>query len=174
MLKGRIIENGKYVVFNNGSIWIRNWNRTGKPKRMKQRKNVYGYLCCHINKKDVIVHRLIAECFLPNPNNLPQVNHKNEVKTDNRVENLEWCDCKYNNNYGMRTERSSISRTNHPKLSKPVYQYAKNGQFVAEYLSLHEIERQLGYDISHISACCNGERKSAYGYIWSYNPPANI
>lgn len=174
MLRGRIIENGKYVVFNNGSVWVRNWHNSGKPRKAKQNKGKDGYLYCAINRKTVLAHRIIAECFLPNPNNLPQINHKNEIKTDNRVENLEWCDNKYNCNYGTRTERASISHTNHPKFSKTVYQYTLDGKFVAKYPSLGEVERQLGYDKSNISNCCNSKIKSAYGYIWSYNPPANI
>jgi len=162
MIRGRIIENGKYVVFNNGSVWIRNWHNTGKPKRAKPSDNGIGYLKVSIKNRNVLVHRLVAECFLPNPNNLLEVNHKNEIKTDNRVENLEWCDAKYNCNYGTRNKKRV------EKMSKPVYQYTKDGKFVAEYSSASEVERQLGFDQGSISACCNGKRKSAYGYIWRF------
>jgi len=151
---------GKYAVFNDGEIWNIRHGKTGKPRKVKQSKNRDGYLCFNFNRKLVYAHRLIAECFLLNPNNLPQVNHINEIKDDNRVENLEWCDCKYNNNYGTRNER----------ISKPVYQYTKNGVFVAKYPSTREVERLFGYDSGTISACCRGKRKSAYGYIWSYTP----
>lgn len=163
---------GKYVVLSNGEVWNMRFN-CNKPniKKVKQCKQNSGYLRCWINGKPVRTHRLIAECFLPNPNNLPQINHKNEIKTDNRVDNLEWCDCKYNNNYGTRNERAGISQINHPKKSKPVYQYTKDGQFVAKYQSTKEIERQLGYKNQAISAYCRGKQKTAYGYFWSYQPP---
>ena len=154
----------KFVVLSNGEVWNMDWYGTKQTKKVKQSKNNDGYLRFNFNGKKVQTHRLIAKCFLPNLNNLPQVNHKNEVKDDNRVDNLEWCTAEYNSNYGTRNER----------ISKPVYQYTKDGQFVAKYESLHEVQRLFGYDNSTISACCNGKRKSAYGYIWSYNPPANI
>ena len=162
MLRGKIIENGKYVVFNNGSVWVRNWHNTGKPKKANLPRNTSGYLQLRIKDKKVCVHRLIAECFLPNPNNLPEINHINEIKTDNRVENLELCDRKYNNNYG--THNKKIAKA----LSKPVLQYTLDGQFVTEYPSLREVERQLGYNSGCISECCNRKSKSAYGYFWKF------
>lgn len=73
-----------------------------------------GYL--HVNlhdgkkRKMKLIHRLVAQAFIPNPDILPEVNHKNELKTDNSVSNLEWCTAKYNSNYGTRTIRSTVSR----------------------------------------------------------------
>ena len=160
---------GKYVVLSNGEVWnMRFQNRNGVIRKIKQRKVSDGYLDCHINGKTVFAHRLIAECFIPNPSNFPQVNHKNEVKDDNRVENLEWCTAEYNSNYGTRNERVSVLQTNNPKLSKPVCQYTKDGQFVAEYPSISEVERQFGYQGNYISACCLNKRKTAYNYVWKH------
>ena len=161
---------GKYAVFNDGDVWAIGYGKSKKVRKIKQCKTHKGYLCCHINGKKVYAHRLVAECFLSNPKKLQEVNHKNEIKTDNRVENLEWCDHKYNINYGTRTERMANTQTNDPKKSKPVYQYTKNGQFVAKYPSVSEVERQLGYKIQNISLCCHGKIKSAYGFIWSWIP----
>lgn len=121
-----------------------------------------GYLQVNLSKNGISkcfkVHRLVAIAFIPNPKKYPQINHKNEIRNDNRVENLEWCDCKYNNNYGKRNI----------KISKKVAQYTKEGLFVNEFKSCLEVEKQLGFSNGHISKCCLGKRKSAYGYCWRY------
>ena len=152
-----------YLVHRDGSIYALNWNRTKTMRKVKQCQNGAGYLqfCC--NGKQTLVHRFVASCFIPNPDNLPQINHKNENKTDNRVENLEWCDCKYNINYGSGHKKSAESQ------SKKVNQYTiDGGVLVREWCSAKEIERVLGYDNRRISECCNGKRKSAYDFVWKF------
>lgn len=130
-----------------------------------------GYFQVGLHKdgkqKNFLVHRLVAEAFIPNPLHLPYVNHKSEIKTDNRVENLEFCDHKYNINYGTRNKRAGEKLKN-GKSSKPILQFSKTGEFICEWASQCEIERQLGFFQGGISMCCRGKCKSAYGYIWKY------
>lgn len=116
------------------------------------------------DKKFCRVHRLVAQAFIPNPDNLPYINHKDENKVNNRVENLEWCTAKYNNTYGTAIERRSKT------ISKPVYQYTLDGKFVREWFSATEVQQQTGWNHCNIAACCRGDRrfKSAYGFRWSY------
>ena len=97
---------------------------------------------------------------------------KNEDKTDNRAENLEWCTKMYNNHYGNAQRKLSETHTNHPNLSKPVFQKDKDGCLVNMFPSAAEASRQTGIPQSAIVRCCNGEKyyKSAGGYIWEYIP----
>lgn len=143
-----------------------------KSKIKKQTKDSKKYFQVSLNKnnKDInfSVHRLVAQAFLPNPDNLPEVNHINECRWDNAVWNLEWCTHIYNCNYGSRTIRSAKSHINHPKRSKPVLQYTLDGQFVAEYPSISEVKRQTGINDAHIPACCKGKRNCCGGYRWRY------
>ena len=170
---------GRYEVSNWGrvrSFFDTHGNRRAEPRILKPRKNGDGYLRVILRKdgKGIYksVHRLVAEAFLPNPLNLPQINHRNEIKDDNRLENLEWCDAKYNNNYGSRNEKAVKSLkgkfVNSPNLSKRVLQYTLDGNLIREWPSLREVERQTGWNSGNISMACNGKWKTAYGHVWRY------
>lgn len=149
--------------------------RNIKTKRvLKPYKTPKGYLRIYlsINKKQkwIFIHRLVAEVFIPNPLNLLYINHKDENKTNNTVENLEWCTHEYNNSYGTRNERIGKARIGiyNTKNSKTVLQLRKDGSLVRIWPSVHEIKRQLHFSQSNISKCCNRKLYSAYGFKWCY------
>ena len=154
-----------------GHYQVSNWGRVksikfGKEIILKQHINIKGgyyYVCLLKNgkHKNYYAHRLVAEAFLPNPNNYKEVNHKDECKTNNVVSNLEWCDRKYNHNYGTINERISQSQ------SKPVLQYDLEGNFIKEWKSTMECCRN-GYNQGAVAACCQGKRKTHKGFIWKY------
>lgn len=136
---------------------------------LKPAKNSAGYLHVHLTgNKHYYLHRLVALAFIPNPHNYPEVNHKDENKENNCVDNLEWADRKYNCNYGTRNEKMANSLTNHKERSKAVIQYSSKGEFVKQYPSIKEAERQTGINNSWIVRCLKGKRKSTYGFIWRY------
>ena len=159
---------GLYQVSDNGRVRSLKY---GKERILKPERCKNGYLrvnlCKNEKQKHFLVHRLVALTFITNPNNLPQINHKDEDKTNNSVQNLEWCDQKYNHNYGTINQRISEKMTN-GKLSKPVLQFTLDGKFVREFKSGMDIKRNLGYSCGNISSCCLGKRKSANGFIWKY------
>lgn len=144
-----------YMVSNFGNIKSFYSNKILKPKKDKD-----GYLLINLykNKKSKThkIHRLVATAFLKNINNYKEVNHKNEKKDDNRVENLEWCSHEYNNNYMNKNKTTS----------KVVYQYDVNNNFINKFNSTLEARRKTG--ATNISSCCLGKLRTSGGYIWRY------
>ena len=158
---------GIYEVSDKGRVKSLGNNKFGKEKILKPGKTHVGYLRVTIYKdghaKRLLVHRLVAEAFIQNPNNLETVNHKDEDKTNNVASNLEWMSIADNINYGTRNKRVAES------LSKPVQMFdKKTGELLATFPSLMEAERVTGIPCSNISKCCLGKRKSSGGYIWKY------
>lgn len=157
---------GLYQVSNLGNIFNLKTNQL-----MKLQFDAYGYHIIglykdgkHYTKK---VHRLVAQTFIPNPNNLPCINHKSEIRTDNIVENLEWCDIAYNNSYGKRSYNNKIAQHN-----KPILQFDLQGNFIKEWFSSRDIENSLGFQRTNICSCCKGRVKTAYGYKWKFKEGA--
>lgn len=154
-----------YYITEDGRVW------SEKRKKFLTPYIRRTYLTVTLSKESKLytklIHRLIAEAFIPNPNNLPQVNHKNENKCDNRIENLEWCTAEYNCNYGTRNARMAKSKLNGN--SKRIIQYDLNGAYIKEWPSVRQIERDLGFNQAAVSRVALGKQKTAYGYKWRYN-----
>lgn len=132
--------------------------------RWNSKSNYRSVVLCSggVNKKHG-VHRLVATAFIPNPDNLPEINHKDENKQNNRVENLEWCDRKYNNTYGTARLRAAITQ------GKPVLQM-KDGKIVNGWPSMGLAAAFTEASEGGISACCRGEMKTSGGYEWRLAP----
>lgn len=141
------------------------FSRIIKGKIVKGTVDNNGYVAISLQKNGKIkytkVHILIAKTFIDNYNNLPQVNHKDENKQNNEVSNLEWCTAKYNMNYGTVRSRTAMAQ------GKKVQQI-KDGNVIRVFDSLHEINRELGYNFKNICSVCNGKRNSAHGFEWKY------
>ena len=180
-----IVYEGLYKVSNLGRILSLDYNHTGKPDLMEPVQGKDGYFKVGLSKnkkvKKCLVHRLIAETFLENPENKPQVNHKiegdegkkinmvifNEDGTVNKEKTtIEWVTPKENSNYGTRNERVSKAMTN-GKLSKKVLQLSLSGELIREWESTRECGRN-GFCQSSVARCCQGKQKTYKGFIWKY------
>lgn len=167
---------GLYEVSNFGRVrsldrYVRNndaYNRKICGKIMKPHMNENGYMIVSLRNggerhKKYRVHRLVALAFLPNPNNYTDVNHKDEVKHHNNLDNLEWCNRSYNSLYGTAQERLSKHKY-HPVEMRDV----NNGRIIRKFESIKQASQDMNIKRSHISRVCRGERKTAGGYIWRY------
>ena len=149
---GRVKSLARYVNIKGGS------QRLVKECILVPVLTSNGYLKVSLNnvtRKTFNIHRLVAEAFIPNPDNKPQVNHIDENKLNNSVDNLEWMSAKDNNNHGSRNKR----------IQKALSRAVTDG--VNVYMSACEASRMTGINQGGISACCNGKTKTAGGKVWS-------
>lgn len=156
---------GLYEISNLGNVKSLNYHREKKDRIL----NIYdcnGYKFVNLykdgNPKKGQIHRLVAMAFIPNPNNFPIINHKDENLSNNRVENLEWCDYKYNTNYGNRVKKFVA------KKNKRIVQLSKEGEVITEYSSFMEAQEKTGLQYTNISKVCRGLREFCGGYRWKY------
>ena len=158
---------GLYQVSNLGRVKSlpRKGTRTRKERILKELTS-RKYLSINLYKdgqlKTFTIHRLVAEAFIENTNNLPEVNHKDENKLNNIADNLEWCTRSYNINYKNRNKKAA------EKLSLMVMQFDKQFRLIRIYDSLTEAYKETKIPYSNICKCCKRERKTAGGYFWRY------
>lgn len=140
-----------------------------KPTIIRQHLSSYGYYDVSISKGhqqnvNKGVHRLMAETFIPNPNNYPQVNHKDEIKTHNLINNLEWCTNKYNMNYGTRNVRAGIAISDANSIQ--IAQYSLDGKYLNLYKGMAEATRVLGFLVQRKTFQYKSQFSQCMGYMW--------
>lgn len=166
-----------YYVTDTGDVYSRKYSpKQNKRCRIKKlhvfQNQTNKYMYVHLDKKNKTVHRLIATAFIPNPENKPIINHKNGIRSDNRVENLEWCSYSENWEHAynvLKTIKLGMKNKfgKEHNRSKSVLQI-KEGKIVNEYGSTLEAERITGINHRAISRVCLGKKKTTHGYKWAY------
>lgn len=173
---------GLYEISDLGNVASLNYRGTGTRKNLTPKVNNAGRLWVelvnHKKKKCFLIHRLVASAFIPNPNNYPQINHIDENPKNNRLENLEWCTGEQNinlwlNNHPERRREPRTRKKIYPnrvgRNKYPILQMSKEGRLVKSWGYAIEIKRELGFHPTSIWECCEGKRKTAYGYKWQYD-----
>lgn len=163
---------GLYEADTNGDIFSLTRNKKMKPNYLT---SGYAQYSLHKNGKRhmLLGHRLIALTFIPNPSNYPVVNHIDENKTNNNVENLEWCTHSYNirvssTHKEAAKHRTGINNAGGIAVQKACERLSDNGVALEEYKSISDAHRKTRINLSNISACCRGMRETAGGYKWRF------
>lgn len=152
---------GKYQVSNFGRVKSLNYARRGYSKILKPNTN-HSYPFVNLSKNDIgrsyNIHRLVAEAFIDNPQNLPMVNHKDENRLNNHVDNLEWCTSSYNVNYGARND----------KITQLIGKRVLCVETGIVYPSQGDAARKTGLAQANISLCCRKEHRTIGGFHWRF------
>lgn len=164
---------GIYEISNLGNV-----KSFYSGKIISQKKNNRGYMVVDLYKnrqrKSFLVHRIVAISFLNKDKLCNDVNHIDENKENNCVENLEWCTHKENVNKWCKNNTEKVGRKQfkstekYRKLDMNISMFNKDGSFIKTYTRASDIKKELNKDISCIIQCCDGKRKSAYGYKWKF------
>lgn len=151
MILTTIKDHPNYWINSYGTVYNK------KLKELRKEKSKGGYLRVTLYEngkpKHYLIHRLMAQTFLPNPKNLPEVNHLDNNPANNRLENLAWCTAKENSRWSK---------------SKPVIMYYTNKKYGKTFSCIRDAEKETGIDNSSISRCCKGKQMTAGGYKWEY------
>lgn len=170
---------GRYQISNLGNVKSLNYGNHGYAKNLVPKINNQGYKWVELvsakGKKCFLIHRLVAKAFIDNPFNYPIINHKDENPLNCKIDNLEWCTVAYNNKYSRdRHFKEKPKKENDYKRKYKKYTFIKinqvdlSGGFIKQWKNLAEIRREKNYHSTSIKECCEGKRKTAYGYKWEF------
>lgn len=175
---------GSYQVSNLGNVRsvtrkVNTFNgfRTTQGKILKPSLLKNGYYKVDLRQnqkhKNLLVHRLVAQSFIPNPNNLPEVNHKDTNPSNNRIDNLEWCNQSHNIKYAYKYGNAKPTKGcfqigNIPHNRRKINQYSKNKEFICSYISIKEASDYTHIKRSAINNCLTKRCKTSGGFIWEY------